>query len=528
MAAASSQEGLEEELTCPICLQIFSDPVILGCNHSFCRDCIEKTWKELNSEIYSCPECEAEFLEKPCLEDNVKLANIAQIYRNHDISLDPLPCNYCTDDPQPAVKTCLKCEASMCLQHLKPHTENPVFKNHPLVDAAEDIALWKCNEHNKLLEIYCMDDEVCICTFCTVVGQHKKHNCTSIDEGEKELRARLQQRMDMMQQNLDAAKVCLSHFQDEKQKAEDTIKDVKGNIREKYDGLRKMIRREEKDAFQFLDQQESRVTGSIDNQLSMLESRIETFKMFLNDLTKLADEKEEVIFIQRLSEWSEPFSSPPPPPTLETPKLEELSRWIQRHCMECLQKEKNRNLMITLYGSSPILDPNTAFPNLILSDNNKTVQRTEEKQLYPDNPDRFDFFPQVLCSEGVSMGRCYWEVQIKGDGRWGLGVCYKSLNRRGRDIAYSLGMNEKSWSIYSWSRSLTGWHNRNGIKLTSAQPSRVGVFVDFEAGIISFYNVSCNNLTLLHTFQQQTFIEPLCPTLGSYDNDILLSLCELN
>uniref|UniRef100_A0A4W3JLJ8 Uncharacterized protein n=1 Tax=Callorhinchus milii TaxID=7868 RepID=A0A4W3JLJ8_CALMI len=463
MAAASSQEGLEEELTCPICLQIFSDPVILGCNHSFCRDCIEKTWKELNSEIYSCPECEAEFLEKPCLEDNVKLANIAQIYRNHDISLDPLPCNYCTDDPQPAVKTCLKCEASMCLQHLKPHTENPVFKNHPLVDAAEDIALWKCNEHNKLLEIYCMDDEVCICTFCTVVGQHKKHNCTSIDEGEKELR------------------VC-------------------------------MIRREEKDAFQFLDQQESRVTGSIDNQLSMLESRIETFKMFLNDLTKLADEKEEVIFIQSLYLLQR-----------LSPQVD-ISKCFIGYTVKCAFCRVPYSmgfylvyfgfLLLFTDGSSPILDPNTAFPNLILSDNNKTVQRTEEKQLYPDNPDRFDFFPQVLCSEGVSMGRCYWEVQIKGDGRWGLGVCYKSLNRRGRDIAYSLGMNEKSWSIYSWSRSLTGWHNRNGIKLTSAQPSRVGVFVDFEAGIISFYNVSCNNLTLLHTFQQQTFIEPLCPTLG--------------
>uniref|UniRef100_A0A4W3JLF0 Uncharacterized protein n=1 Tax=Callorhinchus milii TaxID=7868 RepID=A0A4W3JLF0_CALMI len=506
MAAASSQEGLEEELTCPICLQIFSDPVILGCNHSFCRDCIEKTWKELNSEIYSCPECEAEFLEKPCLEDNVKLANIAQIYRNHDISLDPLPCNYCTDDPQPAVKTCLKCEASMCLQHLKPHTENPVFKNHPLVDAAEDIALWKCNEHNKLLEIYCMDDEVCICTFCTVVGQHKKHNCTSIDEGEKELRVSVL--INVIRRCIKCKDYyyyyLLLFFFCTLLLLKDTIKDVKGNIREKYDGLRKMIRREEKDAFQFLDQQESRVTGSIDNQLSMLESRIETFKMFLNDLTKLADEKEEVIFIQVI--------------TLRT--LLALISMVP-YSMGFYLVYFGFLLLFT-DGSSPILDPNTAFPNLILSDNNKTVQRTEEKQLYPDNPDRFDFFPQVLCSEGVSMGRCYWEVQIKGDGRWGLGVCYKSLNRRGRDIAYSLGMNEKSWSIYSWSRSLTGWHNRNGIKLTSAQPSRVGVFVDFEAGIISFYNVSCNNLTLLHTFQQQTFIEPLCPTLGSYDNDILI------
>eukprot|EP00061_Rhincodon_typus_P010672 g35148.t1 len=188
MATGLAQEALGEELTCAICLEIYTDPVILNCKHSFCRSCIEETWNDTAAAPYCCPECRAEYTERPGLERNFKLANIVQKYLALELSQDAVLCNYCTEKLRPAVKTCLKCEASMCPEHLRHHTESSVFKSHLLVDPTADVSQWKCSEHQELLKIYCKDDKVCVCTLCTVFGKHKGHNCGSISEGEKELR----------------------------------------------------------------------------------------------------------------------------------------------------------------------------------------------------------------------------------------------------------------------------------------------------------------------------------------------------
>lgn len=191
MATGLAQDALGEELTCAICLEIYTDPVVLDCKHSFCCACIEETWNETNIVSYSCPECRAEYSERPVLERNFKLANIVQRYLALEVSRNAILCNYCTQKRRPAVKTCLKCEASMCAEHLRHHTESAVFKNHLLVDPTADVSRWKCTEHQELLKIYCKDDQVCVCTLCTLIGKHKDHSCESIGEGEKELRVRM-------------------------------------------------------------------------------------------------------------------------------------------------------------------------------------------------------------------------------------------------------------------------------------------------------------------------------------------------
>uniref|UniRef100_A0A4W3JYF7 RING-type domain-containing protein n=1 Tax=Callorhinchus milii TaxID=7868 RepID=A0A4W3JYF7_CALMI len=180
--------ALSGDLTCAICLGIYTDPVVLECKHSFCRACIEEFWSGAAPGTYSCPECRAETSERPGLEKNFKLASIVQKYLALQSSQDAVLCNYCTESPLPAVKTCLKCEASLCPIHLKHHRENSVFKSHSLTELTTDLFLWKCPEHQKSLEIYCKDDKVCVCSLCAFIGKHKNHNFSSISEGEKELR----------------------------------------------------------------------------------------------------------------------------------------------------------------------------------------------------------------------------------------------------------------------------------------------------------------------------------------------------
>uniref|UniRef100_A0A667WRN8 NLR family CARD domain-containing protein 3-like n=1 Tax=Myripristis murdjan TaxID=586833 RepID=A0A667WRN8_9TELE len=156
------------------------------------------------------------------------------------------------------------------------------------------------------------------------------------------------------------------------------------------------------------------------------------------------------------------------------------------------------------------LDPNTANRELRLSEDNRKVTTVFEQQPYPDHPDRFDQWPQVLCREGLT-GRCYWEVQWSG---WvSIAVTYRGITRSGDDSW--LGNNKQSWSLRCHDDSYSVSHNRKSTSI-SVRPSgsdRVAVYLDCSAGTLSFYRVSSDRLRLLHTFSS-TFTEPLLPAFG--------------
>ncbi len=145
------------------------------------------------------------------------------------------------------------------------------------------------------------------------------------------------------------------------------------------------------------------------------------------------------------------------------------------------------------------LDPNTANTRLVLSDENKKIRDVEDRQPYPDHPERFDDVPQVLCVESLS-GRCYWEAE------WSEGcvisVSYKGINRKGESDDSWFGLNDKSWSLDCFNNGFTVCHNNNYTDtLAPSSSNRVGVYVDISAGTLSFYSVSdTHTLTYLHTF----------------------------
>ncbi|XP_038633615.1 E3 ubiquitin-protein ligase TRIM7-like [Scyliorhinus canicula] len=523
MATAPPQAWLDEELMCSICLQIYTDPVILNCKHSFCQVCITKTWDEAIFEAYPCPECRAEYRRRPHLQKNFKLASIIQKYKAEDPSICSLShtCN-----SHRAVETCLECESSMYPVHLRDPTEGIMFKNHLLADPTAGESLWRCTEHQELLNIYCKDDKVCVCTFCTLIGKHKGHNCGMISEGEKELRHIFNNQTEMIRNNIDVAQASLGDLQREKQKTKDEIKQKKIKIKLKSDALRRRIESEERELFDYLDREEKRVIAEMDGQINNLHGKVSEFREYLTNLNNVSKEK-KISFIQmfnseagKLGSLSKPFTALPAP-GLDATKLQELAHWLQERV------ERNRDITILIYGQTPILDPATAYPQLVVSLSKRNVTLTRQKTRHPDNPARFDCFPQVLCAVGVNCGRSYWEVNVPG-GCWRVGVCYKSLSRKGPGAQCSLGMNEKSWSLCSVLGSYTALHDGNKTKITAGNPSRVGVYVDFEAGIISFYGVSDRKLTLFHSFQSQRFSEPLHPALTVNECDDCITMCELS
>ncbi|XP_050957271.1 tripartite motif-containing protein 16-like, partial [Labeo rohita] len=156
------------------------------------------------------------------------------------------------------------------------------------------------------------------------------------------------------------------------------------------------------------------------------------------------------------------------------------------------------------------LDINTANTELKLSEENRKVSYSCKVQQYPDHPERFDWFPYVLCREGLH-GRCYWEVECSGN-IWAVAVCYRGIDRKGRNDAYKLGFNKKSWRLSREEQSVTFIHNNKHVSIPVLRSSRIGVYLDHRAGTLSFYSVS-DTMTLLHRVQT-TFTKPLYPAFG--------------
>ena len=183
------------------------------------------------------------------------------------------------------------------------------------------------------------------------------------------------------------------------------------------------------------------------------------------------------------------------------------------------------------------LDPNTAYTSLSLSESNRRVRLVKEEQSYPDHPERFDFYQQVLCREGLT-GRCYWEVEIQGDAC--IGVAHREIRSKGQGNDSYLGGQDKSWCLKCYAEHYIAWYNnrRTDIRLPRST-RRVGVYVDSHAGTLSFYRVtpevcgrvggpSSHTPTHIHTFQS-TFIQKLYPGFGFkfWRSGDTVILCEL-
>ncbi|CAL8307581.1 unnamed protein product [Merluccius merluccius] len=183
------------------------------------------------------------------------------------------------------------------------------------------------------------------------------------------------------------------------------------------------------------------------------------------------------------------------------------------------------------YACELTLDPNTAHRRLSLSEYNRKVMEVGKDQSYPDHPERFDTWLQVLCREGLT-GRCYWEVERRGEVN--IGVTYRGITRRGEGADTLLGWNNKSWSLYCTDDGYSVRYNgsKTDIRLPPSVSTRVGVYVDRPAGTLSFYRVSpdvggsSDTLTHIHTFHTTFTQEDLLPGFG-FRFGSSVSLCGL-
>ncbi|XP_058490935.1 E3 ubiquitin/ISG15 ligase TRIM25-like [Solea solea] len=226
----SEETCLEGLLMCPVCQDIFKDPQQLPCGHSFCLECLDNMMLHASNSGLCCPDCRTHFGPdiKVKVQKSYALANIAEDFRQNRKRREQkttVYCDCCPEKHTPAVRTCLKCEVSMCTEHVSGHVELPVFSGHPLVKPLSDLQERKCPQHeDEVLRYYCNTSRRYVCNMCAL--ESKQHNLAT--EASTVLRRQLtefmEQRFTLLKQqiteNTDSVRKLREDIQREKLKTE--------------------------------------------------------------------------------------------------------------------------------------------------------------------------------------------------------------------------------------------------------------------------------------------------------------------
>ncbi|XP_037538908.1 E3 ubiquitin-protein ligase TRIM47 [Nematolebias whitei] len=451
----------------------------------------------------------------------------------------PVSCHYCPKtERQPAVKTCLVCGASMCKEHLQPHLESVVFQNHTLVPPVEDISLWRCQEHQEINRIYCRQCAVCVCTVCTVIGCHRNHACISIREAEMELRANLKEDMKQLQDAEQQVKSRVAELTQKKETFRVVLTEAQEGVKQQYRTIREALEQEEQSALECVMKEENRVLGSLEKDLCILQSSLQSIQSSLHTLEGLADARgeqrvQDQAFIMEYSSVSQLdvgniVEKLKGPEELDHARLSCLEKWTEKRldAVVITMPGKDRDLYRLLYGTVPVLDADTAHSKLQLSANNRRVVYSDSQQAYSEHEARFSSFPQVLASSALEGGRWYWEVMVSADdGRWKVGLCESQIERKGQKDSSRLGFNSSSWCLAYDRRKVEALHNKESVSVKADGLQRLGVFLDFEEGSLSFFSVTPGgSLALLHSYRQE-FSVPLYPAFSVSKTH--LTICDL-
>ncbi|RVE76372.1 hypothetical protein OJAV_G00009630 [Oryzias javanicus] len=261
---ASPLSGLEDELTCSICLSPFDCPVTIPCGHNFCQDCLLATWEDCT---FSCPQCRTIFPIRPELKKNTVLSSVVEAFKLKSSTKAEEPskaeetkpeeqhvvlCDTCRQTE--ASKTCLTCMASYCEEHLRPHRENPIFRVHQLVEPIGNLMEHICPDHSKLMELYCMNHERLICSFC-LQQAHRGCSFSSPEEQRSLKESDLKSKLELLDGKITKNETVLSQVEIMQVKLKDFATSRKKTLAVEYQQLRDMLTREENEASNALDRE---------------------------------------------------------------------------------------------------------------------------------------------------------------------------------------------------------------------------------------------------------------------------------
>ncbi|XP_051947092.1 zinc finger protein RFP-like [Xyrauchen texanus] len=513
---SSSSSALKEELQCSICLNVFTDPVTTPCGHNFCKTCLNECWK--NTQNCNCPLCKETFRKRPNLKINTTLREVVRLFKEKqklNLGKSEVLCDICDERKQKAVKSCLTCQSSYCETHLEPHRRVPRLKKHKLMNAVENLEDYICQKHERPLELFCKDDQMCVCLFCTE-GDHKTHNTVPIEENQL-----VKTQTDVLQMIQDRMKK-IQDIQHSVEMRNRNTEEEKSSSVEMFTALIRSIERCQTEVVETLEEKQKAAEKQAEDLIKELEQEITELKRRNSELEQISYTEDHLDLLQIYSSlyrpkntknWTEiSIDTHVNVDTLNT-ALTRLKNTLD----ETLDQKHGQNVLRRMqqYAVDVTLDPDTAHPKLILSDDGKQVTHGDIWQKLPDKPERFELYAHVLGKKGFSSGRFYFEVQVKGKSEWYLGVVRESINRKG---PITLAPLNGFWTVRLKNENEYEACDDTLVSLClRVKPQKVGVFVDYEEGLVSFYDVESSSH--IYSFTGQSFTQTLFPFFSPCNND---------
>ncbi|XP_026005343.1 E3 ubiquitin/ISG15 ligase TRIM25-like [Astatotilapia calliptera] len=538
----------QTKFCCSVCLDLLKDPVTIPCGHSYCMNCIKSFWdEEEKKKIYSCPQCRRTFTARPVLEKNTMLADLVEELKKTGLQAAPadhcyagpedVACDVCTGRKMKAFKSCLVCLVSYCEKHLQPHFISPAFETHKLVEPSKKLQENICSRHDEVMKMFCRTDQQSICYLCPV-NEHKGHDTVSAAAERTERQRELEVSRQNIQQRIQDREKDVKLLQQEVEAINQSADQTVEHSEKIFTELIHLIQKRSSDVKQQIRSQQETEVSRVKELQEKLEQEITELKRKDAELKQLSHTEDHIQFLHNypsLSALSESTDSS----SINIRPLsyfEDVTAAVSevRDKLQDILREQWTNISLTVtevdvllsdppaepktragflkYSCEITLDPNTANKKLLLSEGNRKVTVMNQQQSYSDHPDRFTGPWQVLSRESLT-GRCYWEVEW-GGGEVYVAVAYKNISRKGGGYECGFGRNDKSWSLDCNNNSFTFWYNNIQTPVSGPRSSRVGVYLDHRAGILSFYSVS-ETMTLLHRVQT-TFTQPLYAGLWLY------------
>ncbi|XP_053147586.1 zinc finger protein RFP-like isoform X2 [Hemicordylus capensis] len=458
MAALSARKRLEEEATCSVCLDFFTDPVTLDCGHNFCKACIVKCFGEKPIKT-TCPQCRERV--QPNWKMNRQLANFVEI----------------TKELSNQAKQAARVERV-------------------------------CERHQEPLKLFCKDDEAPLCVVCHLSKEHRAHNVVPVEEVAQEYKFSLQ----------DQICTCLERLRKEREdiltyKA-DTEKESQGLLQTEaekqkmvaeFRQLHQLLEEEEKHLLVKIEEVEKEIASKMDEQMAELSKELSSLENVIQEMEEKCQQSASELLqdvrstLQRCKKemvFENPVTFPPA-----------LMWRIWDLCdINPFLRDVMRQFRVTLgSGFQPqkanvTLDPDTVHPRLILTEDHKSVRWEEKWQDLPNNPERFSD-SIVLGREGFTAGRHCWEVSLGSEGEWAVGVARKSVKRKD---TFKLGPKGGIWVVSKWYGGYWALDYPAHVPLhLSGEPKRIRVTLNFAEGQVSFFDA--DSAAPIYTFSKASF-----------------------
>ncbi|CAM4651381.1 unnamed protein product [Leuciscus chuanchicus] len=428
-----------EELSCPVCCEIFKAPVVLSCSHSVCKECLQQFWRTKKTQ--ECPVC------------------------RRRSSRDNLPLNLVLKN--------------MCESFLKE-------RNETRSSGSEEI----CSLHSEKLKLFCLEDKQPVCLVCITSQQHDNHKFRPFSEVVSSYKEELNTALKTLQEKLKRNEKIKGEFEKAVQLIKSQTEHTERQIKQQFEKLHQFLRDEEEATVTALREEEEQKKQMMKEKLEEMNTHISALSHTIKDMEEMM-KANDVCFLKEFPVSMERVQSSQPDPQMASGALIHVPLYLGNLPFRVWKKMQD-----IVQNTPVILDPNTADPRLVLSDDLTSVRLSGNYQPLPDNPERFDWYECVLGSEGFNSGTHCWDVEVKESEYWTLGVTTASNQRKGSDF-----FNTDVWCVsYRWTPG-SGF-------LVKQKLDRVRVNLDYDGGTVSFSDPVTN--THLHTFTT-TFTHTLFP-----------------